>query len=212
MLAAAGKKAGISALLVSFVLASTPAFAQTPPTAPSPAPTSPAAPPPSPPEGGANPAATPPPQVAPPELPTPPSPPPPEVAPPPPPPPSPLPPEGAAPMGPPSPVPAYIFWGLGGASLVVGGVFGIMALSAKSDFDDHPTYSQADTVHDRSVAADVGLGLGLVLAVSGTLFYFMQDQGGPSPRAQNSAKPVATVRVDPLVTPHTRGGALTLHF
>lgn len=115
-------------------------------------------------------------------------------------------------MGPPSPVPAYILWGLGGASLVVGGVFGIMALSAKSDFDDHPTYSQADTVHDRSVAADVGLGLGLILAASGTIFYFMQDPGGAPVQGQGKGKPVATVRVDPLVTPHTRGGALTLHF
>lgn len=115
-------------------------------------------------------------------------------------------------MGPPSPVPAYILWGLGGASLVVGGVFGVMALSAKSDFDDNPTYSQADTVHDRTVVADVGLGAGVLLLASGTIFYFMRDQGAPPAQGQTSAKPVASVRLDPLVTPHTRGGALTLHF
>jgi hypothetical protein len=195
-LARAAKKLGVSALLASLVVASTPAYAQSPTPAPSP-PAAPSAPP----ESGT----TPPPSTAPPEGYAPPAEPPPPAATPEPMP-VPAPPPPAAPSAPePSKVPSYLFWGLGGASLIVGTVFGALTLSAKSDFDDNPTYHGADVVHQRSVAADVGLGLGVILLASGTIFYFVQDK--PVEHA-----PVAKVRVDPIVSPHTGGGAFTLRF
>jgi type IV secretory pathway VirB10-like protein len=212
-LANAVKQTGIAALLVAVVVASGPAYAQTPPAPPT-APTEPIPPPvpPVPPEPGVMPAPPLPPEgtAPPPEAPPPPPPgaPAPEAPPIPPPPGPPV----TASMPPPSPIPAYILWGAGGASLVVGTVFGILALSAKSDYDDKPTYTQADKVHDLSVASDVGLGLGVVLAASGTIFFFM-NQAAPPAQGQMTTKSVgATVRVDPLISPHTRGGAFTLRF
>jgi hypothetical protein len=113
-------------------------------------------------------------------------------------------------------VPSYILWGAGGASLIFGAVFGIAAVSAKNDFDDNPTLSKADDVRTRAVLADVGLGLGAILAITGTIFFLVDDQ--PSEGASHAMRggriahvPVG-VRVDPLVGAHAGGGVVTLRF
>ena len=114
-----------------------------------------------------------------------------------------------APAEQPSKIPAYVLWGAGGVSLIVGTIYGVSALSAKSDFDDKPTYSKADQVYDRSIGADVGFGLGLVLAITGTLFYFVADAPAtPTEQARNPSKP----RTTPTLSSRAGGGALTLHF
>jgi uncharacterized membrane protein len=195
------KKIGVGALLISLVLASSrPAFAQTPaPTAPEPAPAAPPAP--------ATTPATPPPETAapPPEAPPPPA------APEAPPPPAAPPPEAPAATAP-SRTPSYVFWAVGGASLIAGAVVGVMALSAKSDFDDHPTYDNADKVNDLAFAADVGLGVGIILLATGTIFYLVDDKPMPSTQGKPKSPPVANVHFDPIVSSHTRGGAFTLRF
>jgi hypothetical protein len=151
--------------------------------------------------------------------------PPPELAAPPiPPPPIYVPPPATAPLAPlleaaPSRIPAYVIWGAAGASLVVGAVLGFAAISAKSDFDDRPTYDRADTVHSRAVAADVALGLGLVLAATGTVFFFSggsHEAGGamasaPS-RSSTRAPAPPRLRIDPMVGRTAGGGALTMQF
>jgi len=153
-----------------------------------------------------------------------PPPPPPMAAPPPPPaamtvqapPPAPAPPAPAA-----SKLPAYILWGAAGASLILGASFGFAALSAKSDFDDNPTYAKADSVHGRAVIADVGIGLGAILAVTGTIFFMTADhQENPGPQAINHpARSVnrasgsqARLRIAPLITPSAGGGVLSMRF
>jgi hypothetical protein len=132
------------------------------------------------------------------------------------------PPMTAAPPAPAaSKLPAYILWGAGGASLILGASFGFAALSAKSDFDDNPTYSKADSVHGRAVIADVGIGLGAILAVTGTIFFFTADhQENPGPQAINHPgrsvnRPggsLARLRIDPLITPSAGGGVLSMRF
>ena len=119
------------------------------------------------------------------------------------------------PPSPPSKVPSYVLWGVGGASLVVGIVFGASALAAKSDYDDHPTYDKADTVHTRTVVADVALGLAVLSGIGGTLFYFVEDPAGPAPaqaRAKAQRLGARRFEVQPLFGPHTQGGAVTLRF
>jgi len=81
-------------------------------------------------------------------------------------------------LSPPSRLPSYILWGAAGASIIVGASFGIATLSAKSDFDDNPSSGRADTVHNRAVISDVGLGLGAILAVTGTIFFLTIDNPG----------------------------------
>lgn len=124
----------------------------------------------------------------------------------------PLPPEPPTQMqAPPQPskIPAYVLWGAGGVSLIVGTIFGVSAISAKSDFDDKPSYGKADDVYNRSIASDVGFGLGLVLAITGTLFYFVADAPAtPTEQARRPSKPRAAAPFNA----QAGGGALTLHF
>jgi len=126
-------------------------------------------------------------------------------------------------LAPPSKVPAYILWGAAGASLIVGASFGFAALSAKSDFDDNPTYSKADSVHNRAVIADVALGLGAILAVTGTVFFFADDtaEGAGADHASDQhparhiRKPgaaVAQVHFVPLLSPSAGGGFVSVRF
>ena len=111
-------------------------------------------------------------------------------------------------------MPAYVLWGAAGASLIVGASFGFAALSAKSDFDKTPTYAKADSVHGRAVIADVGIGLGAILAVTGAIFFFTADQPeNAGPRALNHpGGSLAHLRIDPLISPTAGGGVLSMRF
>jgi hypothetical protein len=213
-------KIGAPALLVSLMLAPELARAQSATPAPPPAPTTiaPEAPPPPPAATAAPPVMMPepPPPVPPPppaEVTVAPAPPPPEA------PVAPAPPE--APVVAPSAHPnhaararAYVLLGLGGASILVGTVFGLLAVSTKNDvFDNNPTYGEADAVRSQSLIADVGLGLGVILVATGTV-YLLLDHPTPaatSPASTGAAR-VAAVRVEPVVGPHGGGGALTVRF
>jgi hypothetical protein len=114
--------------------------------------------------------------------------------------------------GPPR-LPAYLMWGVGGASLVVGAAFGIAAISAKNDFNDMPTYGRADAVHRRAIISDVGFGLGLILVATGTLFYFGRDESPtPGQAMNNHAGTRPRLGAAPLVGPGTGGGLLTMKF
>jgi len=96
--------------------------------------------------------------------------------------------------------PAYVSLGIGGAGLVVGTVFGIVAMGKKSDLDDAcpnkvcPSAAQQDTIDSGKtmgtistvglVVGAVGIGAGVILLLSG---------GSSSSRASTSPK------VQPLV-------------
>jgi hypothetical protein len=114
-------------------------------------------------------------------------------------------------LEPKSKVPSYVMWAVGGASLITGAVLGISALTAKSDFDDKPSYDAADKVEGRAVAADIALGLSAVLLVTGTVFYFLPDAQAPRPTAQNPKRPTARWQVAPMLG-RTNGGALSVQF
>lgn len=111
----------------------------------------------------------------------------------------------------PSKVPSYVLWGTGAASLVIGAVFGGLALAAKKDYDDNPSSDRADTVDHRALVADVAFGLGIVLAVTGTVFFFAHDDQ-PAQQTQNATDHKVQLSVAPLVSPHAGGGALQVRF
>jgi len=125
------------------------------------------------------------------------------------------PPAEVAPAPVPSPakpkLPSYLMWGVGGASLVAGAALGIAALAGKSKFDDHPTYGKADSVHTEAMLSDVGLGLGVILLATGTIFYFVDDNP-PAQRAEHSVSPLARLQVAPVVGPKIQGAAVTVKF
>jgi hypothetical protein len=110
-------------------------------------------------------------------------------------------------------LPAYLMWGVGGASLLAGTVFGIVAASKESSFKDDPSYDKADTVHSYAIASDVTLGLGVILLVSGTVFYFVDDKDDvPAQHARRKPNPLAQLAVSPVVGLKTQGAAVTLKF
>jgi hypothetical protein len=119
-------------------------------------------------------------------------------------------------VGPPSNLPSYLLWIVGGASLAVGTGFGIAAAVAKHDFDKTPTFDHADAVHNRAIASDVALGLGVVLVVTGTVFYFVKDdstlEAATQAKAKRRAAGVASLHVTPVIGSHVGGAALDLRF
>ena len=133
-------------------------------------------------------------------------------------------PSGATPVEPAAARPSfapYALWGTSVVSLALGVGFGVMALSAKKDFDDAPTYKRADKVHNLGIAADTGLGLGLLLAVTGTVFYFVGHESNATnhgqaadarTRAHTSKTVLSELRIAPFVSRHAQGGTLALRF
>jgi hypothetical protein len=114
-----------------------------------------------------------------------------------------------------------VLWGASVVSLALGTACGVMALSAQHDFDEEPTYSHANKVHNLGIAADVGLGLGLLLAITGTVFFFADrgaDGAAPGQSADSSSRvrtaraAIAELRLAPLVSHHAQGGTIALRF
>jgi hypothetical protein len=108
---------------------------------------------------------------------------------------------------------SYGLLGAGGVSFVVGAIAGILALSDKSSFDSNPSYDKSDSLRGKTLVADVGLGLGAILAGTGAVFLLVNN---PSSSASASAQPkinnVAQVRVAPMVGTSRGGAMLTVSF
>ncbi|WP_434045285.1 MULTISPECIES: PEGA domain-containing protein [Sorangium] len=114
------------------------------------------------------------------------------------------PPPPAAPVEPRSPVPAYVTLGLAGAGVVVGTIFGVQALSAKSDFDKDPTTKTADRVDRNALIADMSFAVALTFGVTGAVLLLSDDTSAETKTAASSMKKKAFVA--PFVSP-TGGGA-----
>jgi hypothetical protein len=149
--------------------------------------------------------------------------------PPPPPPPAPVaevppPPPPAPPPPPPEPrskVPAYVTGGLAIAAAGVGTVFGIMALSDKSDFDKHPTTSTADDGDTHALIADMAFGVALTFGVTSAVLFLTKDEppaaasARPDPKAMaraDAARSRVTITPTPMVGPHSGGAGVLLRF
>lgn len=113
------------------------------------------------------------------------------------------PPPPAAPIEPRSPVPAYVTLGLAGAGVVVGTIFGIQALGAKSDFDDAPTTKTADKVDRFALIADMSFAVALTFGVTGAVLLLSDDSAQAKAAASSVTKKAF---VTPFVSP-TGGGA-----
>lgn len=120
------------------------------------------------------------------------------------------------PAEPPNHTASYVLWTASVVSLGIGTAYGVMALKAKKDFDDDPTTKRADKSHDRGIAADVSLGLGVILAATGLAFYFAKDGEGAERGVTSTsarAKPArADVSVAPYVGRSAGGGNLSVRF
>jgi hypothetical protein len=84
-----------------------------------------------------------------------------------------------APAPPPPPprsmVPAYVLYGLAGASAVTGAVFGVVALADQGKFKDNPTNESADAAERDALAADIAFGAAITLGLAGTAYLLAPD-------------------------------------
>jgi hypothetical protein len=140
----------------------------------------------------------------------------PHVVPPPPPPPVPE----IAPLPPPplppekhSKVPAYVTLGIATGGAIVGTIFGVKALQAKSDYDSSPTTKHADDTERNALIADMAFGVAVTLGVTGIVLLTSSDD---APEAAKSAKlhlpPKRTFNVLPYVGRESGGAAARFTF
>ncbi len=107
-------------------------------------------------------------------------------------------------------LPAYITLGLAGAGLVTGSVFGIQALSARSDFNDDPTAARADRVERNALIADMAFGIAITLGITGIVLLTSGDDAPQTARAPKKKQP--SLAVAPVVAPQLGGAAARLTF
>jgi hypothetical protein len=87
-----------------------------------------------------------------------------------------------APPAPPPPaekrsmVPAYVTLGIAGVGAAVGTVFGLKALSKKSDFNDKPSTSAADDTERNALISDMAFGVAITLGVTGIVLLTSDDE------------------------------------
>lgn len=112
-------------------------------------------------------------------------------------------------------LPAYIAIGVGVVGAGVGTFFGIKALSAKSDFNNHPTSDNADRTERNALIADMSFGIALTLGITGAVLLLTGNSDSSEISAQAHAAPrVQKARLDiaPVLTSTTHGAAARLTF
>ena len=106
-------------------------------------------------------------------------------------------------------VPAVVTLSIGGAGLIAGTVFGILALNAKSAFNDDPTESNADKAERNALIADMSFGIALTLGITGVVLLTSKDEADT---AQAKKKPSTRLMVAPYGNRHGGGAAARLTF
>jgi hypothetical protein len=109
-------------------------------------------------------------------------------------------------------LPAYVTLGIAGVAGVVGTIFGVKALGAKSDFDKTPTTKLADDTERSALIADMAFGVAITLGVTGVVLLTSDDE--PPPAATGMLKPKAKARLDvtPYAGPKSGGATARLTF
>jgi tetratricopeptide (TPR) repeat protein len=112
-------------------------------------------------------------------------------------------------------LPAYITLGAAVVGAGVGTAFGVQALSAKSDFDKHPTNGNADKAERDALIADMAFGVALTLGVTGIVLLTTAGDSADESTAHSTSAPHplrARLEVAPVVTGTTQGAAARLTF
>ncbi len=120
-------------------------------------------------------------------------------------------------------VPAFVTLGIAAAGAAVGTVFGLQALSAKSDFEDNPTTDAADDTERNALIADMAFGVAITLGVTGIVLLTSSDEvpaepttgyrltRQPTTAAHRPAKTPLKLELDTYAGQNT-GGNLRLTF
>ncbi|HET9932421.1 MAG TPA: PEGA domain-containing protein [Polyangiaceae bacterium] len=137
------------------------------------------------------------------------------LKPPPAPPPAPIAEAPATPPPPPPPpekrsmVPAFVTLGIAGASAIVGTVFGVQALSARSKFKDKPTTSNADDTERNALISDMAFGVAITLGVTGVVLLTSGDEPQETAR---TTPPKLKLEFDGYASKQAGGASARLRF
>lgn len=102
----------------------------------------------------------------------------------------------------------YALLGIAGAGVVVGSVFGVMAMQSKSDFDKGDrSASKADAVDRNALVADMAFGAALTFGVTGLVLLLTDDSG-----SEKAAAKAGALRVAPYVSPEGAGAGAFMKF
>lgn len=102
----------------------------------------------------------------------------------------------------------YVLLGLAGAGVITGGVFGVKAMQAKSDFDKgEKTAGKADEIDRSALVADMAFGAALTFGVTGLVLLLTNDEA-----TEKSASKARNLQVAPYVSPQGAGAGAFLQF
>ncbi len=102
----------------------------------------------------------------------------------------------------------YVLLGLAGAGAVVGGIFGVQAMQAKSDFEKgERTAAKADSVDRNALVADMAFGAALTFGITG-LVLLLTDDG----TKEVATKKGSSVQFSPYVGPQSAGAGAFVTF
>jgi len=107
-------------------------------------------------------------------------------------------------------VPAYVTLGIAGVGAIVGTIFGIQALGAKSDFNKTPTTELADDAERDALICDMAFGVAITLGVTGVVLLTSDDE--PAPAAKAAPAKAARVELAPYVGKKSGGASAKLSF
>jgi hypothetical protein len=129
-----------------------------------------------------------------------------------------VPPPPSPPAEAPTHLAPYVAGGLAIAAAGAGIAFGVLALNAKNDFQNHPTLSSADSGNNYAAYCDASLGGAVVLAAASVVFFLVernapQDPGAPvPPQARAAKKSLVSFSAAPTISSHGAGAGAVLHF
>jgi hypothetical protein len=119
------------------------------------------------------------------------------------------------PAEPRSKVPGYVTGGLAIVAAGIGTVFGVMALSDKSNFDKKPTASKADDGENHALVADMSFGVAITLGVTSAVLFLTKDEA-PAPATAAAPPPpkkhAVTITPTPILTQHGGGAGALFRF
>lgn len=109
-------------------------------------------------------------------------------------------------------IPAIVTLSLAGAGVVVGSVFGGLALKSKGEYEDTPTQDLFDETERNALIADMSFGVALTFGVTGVVLLLTDSGGSEQPAA---AEPTKKARLDyilPFASPDGAGAVGRISF
>jgi len=104
----------------------------------------------------------------------------------------------------------WVSSGVAGVALVTGTVFGFLALSEQSEFDETPSNDTADAGEQYALLADISFGIAAAAAITGLVLHFTggdEEEDTASTGAQGTH-----VELTPLLGPQGGGVSATVQF